>query len=182
MSLNSMFRPVQIIRCPFAGLSRSVSKNCQSCREPRRWYGKQSCFPLPADTCNTISTRCYVRNPHPLKLSLDTLPSNLSGTTQASSYIKQGSLSGRKSVEVWRNAIRNDHVFPLKQAQKPMRTHPYCYSGTRLETSQKMMTGRCEPLENTDIQTWTKSSSIQSIRTSFLTPNPGENIDIKQKS
>lgn len=53
MSLNSMFRPVQMIRCPFAGLSRSVSKNCQSCREPRRWYGRQSCFPLPAGTHNT---------------------------------------------------------------------------------------------------------------------------------
>lgn len=48
MSLNSMLRPVHTIRCLLAGFSNSVSRNCQSCSEPRRWYGKPSCLTLPA--------------------------------------------------------------------------------------------------------------------------------------
>lgn len=112
MSLNSMFRPVQTIRCPFAGLSRSVSKNCQSCREPRRWYGRQSCFALPAVTNNqTQMSRVgyghQSRHPEP---AFHALPSSLSGTTQASSYNKQGSLSGRKPAEVQLKAIRTKCV------------------------------------------------------------------------
>lgn len=63
MSLNSMFLPVQMIRCLLAGLSSSVSRNCQSCREPRRWYGRPSCFTLPAynATQDTMYTSLIIR-------------------------------------------------------------------------------------------------------------------------
>ena len=53
MSLNSMPRPVQAMKWPLAGSSSRVTRNCQSCREPRRWYGgpsrytNGSCFTLP---------------------------------------------------------------------------------------------------------------------------------------
>lgn len=63
ISLNSMLRPVHTIRCLFAGLSSSVSKNCQSCREPRRWYGKPSCFTLPGFKRQTLSSRVLFRPP-----------------------------------------------------------------------------------------------------------------------
>lgn len=42
ISLNSMPRPVQAMKWPLAGSSSNVTKNCQSCREPRRWQGGPS--------------------------------------------------------------------------------------------------------------------------------------------
>lgn len=54
MSLNSMPRPVHAMKCALPGSSRRATKNCQSCSEPRRWYGAPSrntpppsCFTSP---------------------------------------------------------------------------------------------------------------------------------------
>lgn len=109
MSLNSMFLPVQTIRCLLAGLSSSVSRNCQSCKEPRRWYGRPSCFTLAANnaTQDTMCTSLIIRLGSPNSLystqiisnifklcpssitftraSANVLPSSLSGTMQVSS-------------------------------------------------------------------------------------------------
>lgn len=64
MSLNSSPRPVQAIKWLLDGSSSSVTRNCQSCSEPRLWYGGPSLKPTPS---------CL----H--------FPSSCSGTTQASS-------------------------------------------------------------------------------------------------
>lgn len=59
ISLNSMPRPVQAMKWPLAGSSSSVTKNCQSCREPRRWqggpsrYADGSCLTLPVIEANS---------------------------------------------------------------------------------------------------------------------------------
>lgn len=53
-----MLRPVHTIRCLLAGFSSRVSRNCQSCSEPRRWYGKPSCFTLPAGTVTRFINIC----------------------------------------------------------------------------------------------------------------------------
>lgn len=84
---------------------------------------------------------------HPHKPASEDLPSSLSGTTQVSSYIRQGSLSGRKPAEVRLKAMRKSRVGRSKEAHWPKRTHPCCRSGTAPETSRTRMTGRCEPLE-----------------------------------
>lgn len=37
ISLNSMPRPVQAMKCELDGSSSSATRNCQSCSEPLRW-------------------------------------------------------------------------------------------------------------------------------------------------
>lgn len=59
ISLNSMPRPVQAMKWPLAGSSSNVTRNCQSCREPRRWQGGPSrytdgsCLTLPVMEANS---------------------------------------------------------------------------------------------------------------------------------
>lgn len=64
ISLNSSPRPVHAIKWLLDGSSNSVTRNCQSCNEPRLWYGGPSLKPTPS---------CL----H--------FPSSRSGTTHASS-------------------------------------------------------------------------------------------------
>ena len=47
MSLNSMPRPVQAMKGAFPGSSSRATRNCQSCRDPRRWQGAPSRNTLP---------------------------------------------------------------------------------------------------------------------------------------
>lgn len=56
MSLNSMPRPVHAMKCALPGSSRRATKNCQSCREPRRWYG--------APSRNTLPPSCFTSPEH----------------------------------------------------------------------------------------------------------------------
>lgn len=59
MSLNSIPRPVQAIKWELLGSSSKVTRNCQSCRDPRRWYGGPSRYPLPSCLISPIKDNIY---------------------------------------------------------------------------------------------------------------------------